>query len=103
MFQLQSGGPNVNMSDEHATDQSDQPGGGEDQPLRNEENYSTNEVKLYPQRWWILASVSILQFANYGHWIAFGTVTKTSAVYYDQACLWDTLCKNNFRPIRTFL
>ena len=42
------------------------------------------QLLLYPERWWILASVSILQFANYGHWIAFGAVTKTTAVYYDQ-------------------
>ena len=48
---------------------------------------------LYPERWWILASVSILQFANYGHWIAFGAVTKTTAVYYDQASF---LCTSHF-------
>merc|ERR1719295_1954016 len=51
------------------------------EPITSE---SQEGVKLYSERWWILASVSVLQFANYGHWIAYGTVTKTTAIYYDQ-------------------
>ena len=41
-------------------------------------------AKLYKERWWILSSVCLIQFANFGHWIAFGSVTKVTAVYYDQ-------------------
>ena len=42
------------------------------------------EVVLYSGRWWVLASLSVFQFASYGHLIAFGTVTKVTAIYYDQ-------------------
>ena len=41
-------------------------------------------VPLYPERWWVLASMCVIQFASYGHLIAYGTVTKVTAVYYDQ-------------------
>ena len=43
-----------------------------------------NEEVLYPERWWVLASLSLIQFASFGHLVAFGTVTKVTAVYYDQ-------------------
>ena len=43
-----------------------------------------NEGVLYPERWWVLASMCVIQFASYGHLIAYGTVTKVTAVYYDQ-------------------
>ena len=42
------------------------------------------EVVLHSGRWWVLASLSVIQFASYGHLIAFGTVTKVTAIYYDQ-------------------
>ena len=29
-------------------------------------------------------TVALLSFANYGHWIAFGSITKSAAKYYDQ-------------------
>ena len=32
----------------------------------------------------MLATVLLLNFANYSHWIAFASVTKSSAKYYDQ-------------------
>ena len=51
------------------------------QPLREEAEVI---YKTYPDRWLVLASVSIIQFANFGHWIAFGAVTKVTAVFYDQ-------------------
>ena len=54
------------------------------QPLNADSGHPTKKVKLYPERWWILVSVSILQFGNLGHWIAFGSVTKMTAIYYDQ-------------------
>ena len=32
----------------------------------------------------MLATVLLLNFANYSHWVAFASVTKNSAKYYDQ-------------------
>ena len=54
------------------------------EPLQNGDKSRENSVILYPQRWWVLCAVAILQFANYGHWVAFGSVTKSIAKYYDQ-------------------
>ena len=39
---------------------------------------------LYSDRWWMLVTVLLLNFANYSHWVAFAAVTKNSAKYYDQ-------------------
>ncbi len=30
----------------------------------------------YPERWWLLATVILLNLANYSHWVAFPAVTK---------------------------
>ena len=43
------------------------------------------EFKSYPQRWWLLTTVIILNLANYSHWVAFPSVTKMVAKYYDQS------------------
>jgi len=40
--------------------------------------------KSYPERWWLLATVVILNLANYSHWVAFPSVAKNAAKYYDQ-------------------
>ena len=32
----------------------------------------------------MLVTVLLLNFANYSHWVAFASVTKNSAKYYDQ-------------------
>ena len=39
----------------------------------------------YPERWWMLLTVVLLNLANYSHWVAFPSVTKQAAVYYDQS------------------
>ena len=41
-------------------------------------------AKLYPQRWWIVATVALINFINYGHWNSIAAITKTAALYYDQ-------------------
>lgn len=40
--------------------------------------------EVYPQRWWLLATVVLLNLANYSHWVAFPSVAKNAAKYYDQ-------------------
>ena len=42
------------------------------------------QYRVYPQRWWILAAVILLNLANYSHWVAFPSVAKTAAKHYDQ-------------------
>jgi hypothetical protein len=34
------------------------------------------DYKVYNERWWILGTVVLLNFANYAHWIAFPAVAK---------------------------
>jgi len=41
------------------------------------------EYKTYDERWWILGTVVLLNFANYAHWIAFPAVAKKAAAYYN--------------------
>ena len=38
--------------------------------------------RSYPERWWLLLTVVLLNLANYSHWVAFPSVTKES---YPQA------------------
>jgi hypothetical protein len=40
--------------------------------------------KVYPERWWLLLTVVLLNLANYSHWVAFPSVAKNAAKYYDQ-------------------
>ena len=40
--------------------------------------------KVYPERWWLLMTVVLLNLANYSHWVAFPSVAKNAAKYYDQ-------------------
>jgi len=57
------------------------------QEMLNEKVTDTKEEKYisYSQRWWILATVIILNIGNYSHWIAFPTVNKNVALHYDQS------------------
>jgi len=43
---------------------------------------TTSEYKLYPSRWILLISVTLLNLANYSHWVAFASVAKQGAEYY---------------------
>ena len=47
-------------------------------------NGERNVTRVYTDRWWMLSTVLLLNFANYSHWVAFASVTKNSAKYYDQ-------------------
>jgi len=49
----------------------------------NNEQQQKIEYKVYDERWWILGTVVLLNFANYAHWIAFPAVAKKAAAYYD--------------------
>lgn len=40
---------------------------------------------VYPARWWLLVTVVSLNLANYSHWVAFPSVAKSTAKYYDQS------------------
>jgi hypothetical protein len=42
------------------------------------------QYRVYPQRWWLLATVVLLNLANYSHWVAFPSVAKNAAKYYNQ-------------------
>ena len=41
--------------------------------------------KVYPQRWWILSTVVILNLANASLWVAFPIVDKNVAKHYKQS------------------
>ena len=36
----------------------------------------------YSQRWWLVASVALLNIANNAHWISFASVHSKAAVFY---------------------
>ena len=38
--------------------------------------------KVYPARWLLLIAVTLLNLANYSHWVAFASVAKQAADYY---------------------
>ena len=42
----------------------------------NEQQVPKIEYKVYSERWFILGTVVLLNFANYAHWIAFPAVAK---------------------------
>ena len=43
---------------------------------------TSSDYKLYPSRWILLISVTLLNLANYSHWVAFASVAKQGAEYY---------------------
>ena len=43
---------------------------------------SVTEFTLYSSRWILLVSVTLLNLANYSHWVAFASVAKQGAEYY---------------------
>jgi len=42
-----------------------------------------SQYKVYPERWWIMGTVILLNLANFAHWIAFPAVAKKAAAYYE--------------------
>ena len=34
------------------------------------------EYHVYPERWWLLSAVLLLNISNYAHWVAFPVVVK---------------------------
>ena len=34
------------------------------------------EYRVYPERWWLLSAVLLLNISNYAHWVAFPVVVK---------------------------
>ena len=36
------------------------------------------EYRVYPERWWLLSAVLLLNISNYAHWVAFPVVVKVS-------------------------
>lgn len=47
-----------------------------------EKAVSRTEYTLYRSRWVLLTAVTLLNLANYSHWIAFAAVAKQAAEYY---------------------
>ena len=43
---------------------------------------SDSSFRLYRSRWLLLIAVTLLNLANYSHWVAFASVAKQGAEYY---------------------
>ena len=43
---------------------------------------TSQEYRVYRSRWVLLISVTLLNLANYSHWVAFASVAKVGAEYY---------------------
>ncbi len=41
-----------------------------------------SRYRLYGSRWLLLVAVTLLNLANYSHWVAFASVAKQGAEYY---------------------
>ena len=52
---------------------------------------SQSSYKSYSQRWWLLASVALLNIANYAHWISFASVNSKAAVFYQVKTVFKSL------------
>ena len=53
-------------------------------PMLESATKEKNLYQVYPQRWWLLMSVILLNTANDAHWVAFPSVAKQTAKYYDK-------------------
>ena len=36
------------------------------------------EYRVYPERWWLLSAVLLLNVSNYAHWVAFPVAVKVN-------------------------
>lgn len=53
--------------------------------VQPDDQFQVVQYQVYPQRWWVLATVVILNLANYSHWVAFPSIAKNAAKHYDQS------------------
>ena len=51
--------------------------------LKKYETSPKTKYRSYPRRWLILASVLLLNLANYSHWISYASVQSKAAAFYD--------------------
>ena len=50
--------------------------------MLGEEGSSCTKYQVYSSRWILLLAVTLLNLANYSHWVAFASVAKKAAEYY---------------------
>ena len=53
-----------------------------DSAMLGEEGSSCTKYQVYSSRWILLLAVTLLNLANYSHWVAFASVAKKAAEYY---------------------
>ena len=54
------------------------------QSISQSQDANVLEYRVYPERWWLLSAVLLLNVSNYAHWVAFPVVVKvqTSHIQY---------------------
>eukprot|EP00090_Calanus_glacialis_P012651 TRINITY_DN21256_c0_g1_i4.p1 TRINITY_DN21256_c0_g1~~TRINITY_DN21256_c0_g1_i4.p1 ORF type:complete len:512 (-),score=133.86 TRINITY_DN21256_c0_g1_i4:86-1621(-) len=53
-----------------------------DSAMLGEEGIPSSKYQVYSSRWILLLAVTLLNLANYSHWVAFASVAKQAAGYY---------------------
>ena len=53
-----------------------------DSAMLGEEGMPSSKYQVYSSRWILLLAVTLLNLANYSHWVAFASVAKQAAGYY---------------------
>ena len=46
------------------------------QSMSHSQDANVLEYRVYPERWWLLSAVLLLNVSNYAHWVAFPVVVK---------------------------
>ena len=57
---------------------SSMPNGQDDPDISPSNSPNMLEYRVYPERWWLLSAVLLLNISNYAHWVAFPVVVKVS-------------------------
>ena len=52
------------------------------------------EYRVYPERWWLLSAVLLLNISNYAHWVAFPVVVKVNQENYLFGTMYLNITKN---------
>ena len=51
------------------------------QSMSQSQDANVLEYRVYPERWWLLSAVLLLNVSNYAHWVAFPVVVKVQKAH----------------------
>ena len=70
-----------NLSENGTKDINQMTSNGVDEPSKTQSQAANVlEYRVYPERWWLLSAVLLLNVSNYAHWVAFPVVVKVETL-----------------------